>query len=61
MGMGILGTKRLMDQFSIESTNRGTIVRFAKLLPAHAETFDAERLIKVVAELARQHPTSPIE
>lgn len=61
MGMGILGTKRLMDQFSIETTSRGTVVRFGKLLPNPSESLDINRLGKVAAELARQHPASPIE
>ena len=33
MGMGIVGTQRLMDQFEIRSGNEGTTVRMAKLAP----------------------------
>ena len=34
MGLGLSGTRRLMDRFSLESTpGRGTIVTFGKLLP----------------------------
>lgn len=60
MGMGILGTKRLMDDFSIDSTAHGTSVRFGKLLPP-GETVSKSRLQQVSAELARQHPATPID
>jgi signal transduction histidine kinase/CheY-like chemotaxis protein len=33
MGMGILGTKRLMDQFHLDSTPQGTTARLLKQLP----------------------------
>jgi signal transduction histidine kinase/CheY-like chemotaxis protein len=33
MGLGIIGTKRLMDAFDVESSERGTIVTMRKLLP----------------------------
>ena len=33
MGMGILGTKRLMDEFHLDSSPRGTTARLAKRLP----------------------------
>ncbi|MEO8520983.1 MAG: ATP-binding protein [Acidobacteriota bacterium] len=36
MGLGLTGTKRLMDRFSIESTPGGTVVVFAKILPPNA-------------------------
>jgi signal transduction histidine kinase len=33
MGLGIIGSKRLMDAFDIESSERGTVVTMRKLLP----------------------------
>jgi len=60
MGMGIVGTKRLMDDFSIEATRTGTTVRFGKHLPA-ALSVDEIVLQRVSSELARQHPATPIE
>src|SRR5277367_3085940 len=33
MGMGILGTKRLMDHFQLDSTPQGTTARLLKQLP----------------------------
>ena len=61
MSMGILGTKRLMDEFSIETGRMGTSVRFGKHLPASAAALDEATLQHVSSELARQHPATPIE
>ncbi len=35
LGMGIIGTRRLMDQFEIEVGPEGTTVRMAKRIPSH--------------------------
>ena len=60
MGMGILGTKRLMDEFSIDSTRLGTAVEFGKFLPGHS-ALDEDVLQTVIADVARQHPATPID
>ena len=61
MGMGILGTKRLMDEFSIETTGKGTSVVFGKRLPATALAISEATVKRVMADIARQHPASPID
>ena len=61
MGMGILGTKRLMDEFTIQATSKGTTVNFGKHLPASAISLDSANLEKLSAELGRQHPATPID
>jgi signal transduction histidine kinase/DNA-binding response OmpR family regulator len=61
MGMGLVGTKRLMDEFSIETTKLGTTVEFGKLLPHPGHTFNEATLQRVIAELKRQHPATPID
>lgn len=61
MGMGILGTKRLMDEFSIESTPVGTSVHFGKRLPALTQPLDAAGLQRLSAQLGRQHPATPMD
>jgi signal transduction histidine kinase/CheY-like chemotaxis protein len=61
MGMGILGTKRLMDEFSIDSTRIGTSVHFGKRLPGQTGTLDKNGLQKISAEVARQNPAAPID
>ena len=61
MGMGILGTKRLMDDFGIESSSSGTAVRFGKLLPHEAETVTSATLQRVSALMAKRHPSTPLD
>ena len=61
MGMGILGTKRLMDEFSIESTRTGTSIHFGKKLPGLFEPPDPASMQRLSDQLARQPPTSPID
>lgn len=60
MGMGILGTRRLMDSFTIEASVAGTVVRFGKLLPQHVP-LDASTLQKITANIARQRPVTAID
>jgi hypothetical protein len=44
MGMGIVGARRLMDRFAIDSTAGGTRVSLEKYLPPRAPMATAERL-----------------
>ncbi len=50
MGMGILGTKRLMDQFHLDSTPQGTTARLLKQLPRSLSPLTS----RSVQELARK-------
>jgi signal transduction histidine kinase/DNA-binding response OmpR family regulator len=57
MGMGILGARRLMDQFQIESTpGKGTTVWLKKLLPNRSRVWKAQDLAGLAAALAREGP-----
>ncbi|HET6763791.1 MAG TPA: ATP-binding protein [Longimicrobiaceae bacterium] len=59
MGMGIAGTRRLMDRFELTSVaGEGTIVVFARELPA-AAPLPAGALPAIAAELARTRPEGP--
>jgi signal transduction histidine kinase/CheY-like chemotaxis protein len=59
MGMGILGTRRLMDTFEIDSgPDRGTRVRFAKFLPRGRSEVDIRQL---AAGLTTAMPSSLAE
>ncbi|MDE1162299.1 MAG: ATP-binding protein [Acidobacteriaceae bacterium] len=61
MGMGILGTKRLMDEFTISPTPSGTTVVFGKALPLTLPILDEARLKRLSTDLARQHPVTPLD
>jgi len=57
MGLGILGARRLMDQFQIESTaGIGTTVWLKKLLPRGARVWKSQDLPSLAAMLADQGP-----
>jgi len=56
MGLGIIGAKRLTDQFHIESSpGNGTTVFLGKKLPKRTPAITAQRLVQIAEEVAR-HP-----
>lgn len=59
MGLGILGAKRLMDEFQIESTAKGTRVVLEKLIPKPKEELNPSFFAKLTKELSRQTPHDP--
>lgn len=61
MGLGIVGTRRLMDHFDVVSTAAGTSVSIKKLLPRRAKYFAPPQLGKLADELAKQIPSGPLE
>ncbi|MBF6568602.1 MAG: response regulator [Candidatus Binataceae bacterium] len=61
MGMGIIGTRRLMDGFTIEpGAVRGTVVTLKKFI-ARDRLYDARSITKIGAELARRKPRDLVE
>ncbi|HEX5228452.1 MAG TPA: ATP-binding protein [Bryobacteraceae bacterium] len=62
MGLGILGARRLMDQFQIESSpQQGTTIWLKKLLPPKSRLWRAQDLLGLVANLASQGPQDPYQ
>lgn len=61
MGLGLVGTRRLMDRFSIESTTRGTVVSVRKLLPRRASFIPPAGVHDIVQALARERPSGVID
>ena len=62
MGLGILGARRLMDDVQISTApDKGTVVTMRKRLPPGAQKVTTQRITKIVDELARQRPESPLE
>ena len=58
IGMGIVGARRLMDRFDIQSSpNGGTCVSMWKLLPRKAQLVTARTLPEITAELIRHGPS----
>lgn len=57
MGLGIVGARRLMDQFQIESNpGQGTTIWLKKLLPKRAPLLKETDIGKLADSLARQTP-----
>jgi signal transduction histidine kinase/CheY-like chemotaxis protein len=62
MGLGIIGTKRLMDQFEIQTApGQGTVVQMGKRLPKKAPHLTPQRWHHIVSVLAQRSPQSPFE
>lgn len=62
MGLGIVGARRLMDHFEIASTaENGTTVLLGKNLPKRVEPITTAQINRVIEQLARQAPQSPVE
>jgi signal transduction histidine kinase/DNA-binding response OmpR family regulator len=62
MGVGLIGARRLMDDFSVETTpGVGTTVRLGKTLPRRAAEITPPTLKKIAEALAQDTPPNPIE
>lgn len=64
MGMGILGTKRLMDEFAIESTAQGTTVRMLKCAPRRGREWTPHKLQELQKSIqgkTKEDPYAEIE
>ncbi|HEX3885486.1 MAG TPA: ATP-binding protein [Stellaceae bacterium] len=62
MGVGLIGARRLMDEFAIDSVpGIGTTVRLAKHLPRRTPSLDGAAVKRITQELAADVPPNPIE
>jgi signal transduction histidine kinase/CheY-like chemotaxis protein len=61
LGMGIIGTKRLMDDFHIETSASGTVIRMAKFIPQHRDTWTLRTARELCRKLQRRSPENPYE
>jgi signal transduction histidine kinase len=61
MGMGIVGTRRLMDAFDIDTSAMGTTVTLGSTLPRRAPPIGADTAPRIAEELARQRPGDAYE
>ena len=56
MGLGIVGARRLMDAFEIQSSAKGTSVWLKKFFPRRAPLFTADTLLRLTQELMAETP-----
>src|SRR5581483_5607076 len=61
MGLGLLGAKRLMDGFEIETGRNGTTVRLVKTLPAKFSSIGKKELDGLLSVIEERSPQSPYE
>ncbi len=61
MGMGIVGARRLMDEFEIDSGPQGTTVLMGKSLGRRAPAIGEQALAKIADQLVQQPPQNPFE
>jgi len=61
MGIGLSGTRRLMDHFRIQSTSSGTSVTFGKALPLSARTLLPADAARLGAQLPQETPAAPLD
>jgi signal transduction histidine kinase/CheY-like chemotaxis protein len=62
LGLGIIGSKRVMQHFTIESSpGHGTTVAMGKPLPKRAPVVNGPRLAQIADELVQRSPSNPFE
>ena len=62
MGLGILGARRLMDHFSIDTAaGKGTAVEIGHRLPDRAPAVTPARLDEIVGVLRKERSSDPLE
>ena len=61
MGIGIQGSRRLMDRFSIESSPEGTTVLLEKFLPRGGPLLGPARLQQITQTLLQREPAGLVE
>ena len=61
MGVGIVGVRRIMDHFSIQSDKTGTTVQLEMNLPVISLPLTSQYLTEIINELARYRPNNAVE
>ncbi len=62
MGLGIVGSQRLMDRFEIESiVGQGTTVVLGKVLPRRAISLTEQRVEQIRQEISSRSPQTPFD
>jgi anti-sigma regulatory factor (Ser/Thr protein kinase) len=60
MGMGLIGTRRLMDMFEVTSSPGGTTVTFGKLVPRGLDVVRPDTVAKMADAIALQRAHDPV-
>ncbi len=60
MGLGLVGARRLVDRFHVDTSPRGTTVWLRKLLPPGTPALRSADLERLSLDLARERPDDPL-
>src|SRR4030095_14345994 len=61
MGLGLVGTRRLMDAFDIKSGLDGTTISVKKMFPRRAPLLTPQGLDRLARQLLAEPPAGPVE
>lgn len=61
MGLGLIGARRLMDAFSVETSSKGTTVVISKNVPSRSFTLGKKELDALLARIETQGPQNAYE
>jgi signal transduction histidine kinase/DNA-binding response OmpR family regulator len=61
MGMGIIGTRRLMDEFDLSSDEHGTRAHMSKRMPRHAQALTPRAARNLAEQLRTREPETAFE
>jgi len=61
MGLGIIGTRRMIDSFKINTKTSGTVVRMSKTIPIHAPVLAPGAISVLINKITARLPDSPYE
>lgn len=61
LGVGIIGTRRLMDEFELSTTPAGTTVRMAKRIPLRRDTWTLAKAHDLARKVLARSPDNPFQ
>ena len=61
MGIGLVGARRLVDRFTLESTPRGTTVHLKRFIPRRTPLVDARRAADIARAVTDREPIGLVE
>lgn len=61
LGKGILGTRRLMDFFDIQTDGSGTVIEMSKLISGTTRALTSMRIEEIAQKIAQKRPENPYE
>ena len=61
LGRGIVGTRRLMDFFDIQTDTSGTVIEMSKLISGATRALTSMRVDEIAHKIAQKRPENPYE